>query len=155
MKKIAITVIGLGVFGIGYYSYRKYKAAKEIISKLKVIPKKIKEVKLSLEQISFLLDVELQNDSQYDLGMTASSLLRLQQIDISTPNGKRMASIDTNNIQIQIPAYGSTLISNIEVVIPTANLLGEIPTIATHIQQSALVYHLSINAFGKEFKITT
>lgn len=155
MKKKVLAVVGISALALGYYSIKKYKAAKAIIEKLVVRPKDIKDVRLSFEKISFTLSLELQNHTHFDLGFTTGSLIGINRIKIFTPTEILLADVDTDISAIELLANGSYTIDDLEVEIPTHSLLSQHGNITQYVTNNSLLYELHIKAFGKEFSVLT
>ena len=155
MKKKVLAAVGISVLALGYYSMKKYKAAKAIVEKLVVRPKDIKDVHLSFDKISFALSLELQNHTHFDLGFTTGSHIGINRIKIFTPTEVLLADVYTDISAIELPANGSYTISNLRVEIPTHNLLSQFDNVTEYVTNNSLLYELYITAFGKEFSVLT
>ncbi|AXG68207.1 hypothetical protein KORDIASMS9_00399 [Kordia sp. SMS9] len=155
MKKRIVAITMISLLAVGCYSIKKYKAAAAIIEKLVVHPKHIKNVKVSLEKFSFTFDLQLLNQTHYDLGFTTGSLIEITEIKVFTLDAVLLADIKTDISAIELPANGSFLIENIQVELATYRLIDKLDTIIELITTNNLQYQITIKAFGKEFKVWT
>ena len=155
MRKTVVAITAISLLFVGCYSIKKYQAAVAIIKQLMVVPKNIKDVKVDFDKISFTFDLQLINNTQYDLGFTTGSVIGITRVKVFTEVGVMLADIDTDISAIELPANGAYLIKNITMEIPIVTMLNELNMILTYITQNNLYYELTIKAFGKEFKVMT
>jgi hypothetical protein len=153
MRTKIITITAISLLLVSCYSIKKYKAALSIMEKLVVLPKDIKDVRVSLEKISFRFSLQLINHTEYDLGVTTGSVLSITKVKVFTPEGTVLANIDTDISSFELPANGIYIIENLQVELATVGLLTQLDTLLEYISQNTLHYELTINAFGKEFKV--
>lgn len=157
MNRYIWAALGMGIVGIGYYGTKKYRAAKKIIENVQVKVLGIRNIRVSydLQKINFTLGLKLINTTKYDIGFTTNSHLFLKHIKIITPTGQEIANASTGIHSIAIAANAGFVLPDIQVEMRTRNLIDELPNIAEYITSGNLIYILTIEAFGKDFTITT
>jgi len=153
MRKRVLVITAVSLLAIGCYSIKKYKAALGVIEQLVVLPKDIKNVKVSFEKIRFTFDLQLFNHTNYDLGLTTGSVIGITGIKVFTLDAVLLADIKTDISAIELPANGSFLIENIQVELATNRLIDKLDTIIELITTNKLQYQFTIKAFGKEFNV--
>lgn len=155
MNKTVVGALGIGIVAIGAYSYRKYKAAKKIIAALKVRTKSIKHLKIGFKKVSFTIALELINTTDYDLGFTGGSVIYLKNIKVYDLKKTLLADIDTKITALKLGAHSSQVLPDLQVELPTRQLIANIGNLAAYINNNNLLYKLTISAFKREFTIQT
>lgn len=153
MKPVVKKTIIIGSLIIGAvfaFSAQKYNDLKRVFEQLTMKPKNIRDLKVSLSNISFVTDLLFTNPTNeaFDVSGYIATLTRLNFFY----NGKYVATAKPTITDVNIPAKNQLEINNIPVVIPAQSVLDNLQEI-----MSFDVNNLSVEAVievaGKEFYI--
>lgn len=151
-KKIAIAAGLLAIVGATYqYGVRKANQLKDIAENMTISVKWISKVIPTLTNISFNLDLELKNNSVYDLSVSGFGMVKLTKIRIFYKNNFLGESF-VNLSAITIPNRNSVILKKIPFSVSTKNILANIMTISD-ISTSNVTIEATISALGQEFTI--
>lgn len=148
-KKILIGA-GIGLAIVSYLAYEKINKIKEIFAQIDIVPKAVRNLKISFSSISFLTDVLLVNRSNEALSVQGyfANLKRLNFFY----SGKYIGTAKPVVSEIEIPVNNELLFKNIPVELPASTILTNIVELSSF-DFNKLTVEAVIEVAGKEFYI--
>ncbi|MFN3941483.1 MAG: hypothetical protein ACK4K1_02460 [Flavobacterium sp.] len=150
-KKIAIVAGILALIGGSSYTIVKAGYLKEILEKMKIKVRWIRNIKIHLTNISFDLDIELLNNSPHDLDVTGAGLVKLTKLRMFH-NKAYLGESPINLTSISIPNRNSVILKNVPFTVSTKEIMNNIITVST-INPNNVTIEATISALGTEFTI--
>lgn len=141
---------GLLLGAIALFALEKVEKLKRVFEKLLIEPKNIREVKLSLQTISFVTDILLTNPSEesFDVSGYVATLSRLNFFY----KGKYLGTAKPTLTEINVPANNKLELKNIPVVLSTSSLLQNVSEIYAFSVDN-LTVEAVITIAGKDYYI--
>jgi hypothetical protein len=127
IKKLAISG-GLILLGSILVGYNKVSQLAETFNKIAIAPYGVRNIRIGFNEIKFDLDIILKNNDINDFYVTGSVAATLTRIEILY-KGSIIGTAFVNISEIGIPAYSSTILKNIPIVIPTAQIINNLPNL--------------------------
>ena len=154
MKKWS-TILGLSVLGLlGFYGYLEISRRIEALRNISSSITSLHDLWASWSQIDAKINIELQNNSKYPIGIH-NSLIQIEKIDFyNRKNGLYLGSAQVNLHGIQIPANGTLQIKDIHVKVPMSNLLENIDLFKGDISENIYI-KLSLKSLGQDLLINS
>lgn len=148
--KKALIVSGVSLALLGVLAYNKVQKLKRVFESLKIEPKNIKNLKISLTSITFTTDILFVNPTNEDF-LVSGYVASLKRLNFFY-SGKYIATIKPVINEISIPANNQLLFKNLPVVLPTAEILGSIMEL-TAFDINKLTIEAFIDVAGSEYSI--
>jgi len=151
------TVLSLGALaatGIAVFSKGKYGEYKNVINSLQFKIEKIKKVSFQ-NGVTFDVDINIINPTNTAIDVPGKQLV-IKSIQFFAKNGNKLGVAQPNLSNIQLPANGSRLITNIPVQLSLSEIgenFSEILDIASNPKN--IILSLEVEAFGQAFTINS
>ena len=146
---VSAAAIGSGIV----FGKNKVNRYKEVLEKMEVNPKGVRNFKLQGSSLAFDIDVELVNPTGIPVDIPGN-LITVKNLHFFTATGKKLGTATPNVAQISLPANGSRLITNIPAVFDL-RAIGASFTEAVQIalNPDAMLVATDIQAFGTSFTV--
>nr|WP_322624495.1 hypothetical protein [uncultured Flavobacterium sp.] len=152
MKK-AIIIGGLALVAIlGFRAYTKVQEYTAILSQLRAWPSKVKSFQIkALNKIKVVIDLDVQNPTSTAFSVTTGNTATLKKVMVFMGN-TFLGTIEVNRSDIEIPAYGTTIIENLPLEF---NPLGAALALLqmSNLDASALKVEAVVNILGTDYTI--
>ena len=150
MKK---AIIGIGIFAVTayYYSRSKINDIENIIPNLQPKINTLNAINFGPGIINLNIDLKLTNTTTSSFNANTGSALKLEKAEVFTPGGIKIAEAIKEVSNINLPAYGSVIIQNIDVAIFTENLESIAIELITGDLLNNLIINAHIEALGKKY----
>jgi len=151
------TVLSLGALaatGIAVFSKDKYGKYKNVINNLQFKIEKIKRVSFQ-NGVTFDVDIKVSNPTSTAIDIPGEQLV-IRTIHFFAKNGNKLGIATPNISNIQLPANGERLITNIPVQLSLSQIgenFSEILDIASNPEN--IILSLDVEAFGQAFTINS
>ena len=129
IKKKYIILGAVAVLAISFMSFTsaKISQAKEVIKSLIINVSKIRNVRVSLQKISFSFDIILQNPTNEDFSLSSGGAIKAKGYQLVRGDKVLVMGHFSKEFQnIDLPAYQSYTIENVYFELPVMNILSEI-----------------------------
>lgn len=130
MKASTLLIVGgLAVAGIIAFTANKVIVLKAVFDKMKIWPTNIKNFKISLTEISFSLDFNIQNPTNQNFSVTGASIVRIKRVS-AYRNGTFIGVAEVNLTEIDIPANSVVPLQNLPFKISVQSVLDNLATLS-------------------------
>ena len=150
------TILGVGALAIGgmvYFGKDKYNQYNGVLKSLQFKIKGVKNIQLKNGNVSFDLDMQLVNPTATAIDVPGEKIV-VKTLHFYTPTGKYLGDANTNLSNIDMPANGTRLITNIPVSLSLATIGNSFSEILTIISDtSVLKIKADMEAFGHSFTL--
>jgi hypothetical protein len=151
--KLILGAAAIAAGGFIYYGKGKYDQYDSVLKNLRFNLKNIKKIKMGSGDITFESDVEIENPSNIGIDVPGK-MVAIKNIHFYSLKGTYLGIATPNIADIQIPANGSRLITNIPVRV-SLQTLGSSFTEIIGIVSNPDNLHITadIEAFGKSITV--
>ncbi len=151
------TILGMTAIAAGFFWYIGKNKADEYLQafeQLEFKPLGIKNIRLSGGKLSFYTSLEIVNNSLTNIALDTAKKVVLSRILVYNSNGEYLGKATPNLSAINLPAQSTTVVENINTVVPLDDL-GSVLTNALSIIQNpnSLKLKLEFSAFGETYTI--
>jgi|GEM_PF-3752169 len=151
------TILGMTAIAAGFFWYIGKNKADEYLQAFKQLefkPLGIKNLRISGGKLSFYTNLKIKNNSLTDLDLDTAKKVVLSRIFVYNANGEYLGKATPNLSSINLPAQSTTVVENINTVVPLDDL-GSVLTNALSIIQNpnSLKLKLEFSAFGETFTV--
>lgn len=145
-----ILTIGLAIGGLAWLGYKKAKSLKTVFDNMTIAPSGIRNLKLGLKEVSFLLDFTITNPTSEAFSVSGASIASLNRIMVYK-DGNFIGMASVNMEAIEIPSNGELTIKNVPFKIATQNALNLL--LQDSIDINKLTILAVIDVLGNEYTI--
>lgn len=148
--KNTLIVSGLLLGAVALFAYEKIERLKRVFENLIIRPKNFRELKVSLTNISFVVDLLITNptNENFDVSGYVATLRRVNFFY----NGNYVGTAKPQISEIDIPAKNQLQLNNIPVVLPAKAILQNIMEI-TAFDLNKLSVEAVVSIAGTEYYI--
>lgn len=151
--KMILGAAAIAAGGFIYYGKGKYDSYTTVLRNLNFKLKNIKKIKIVSGSITFDSDVEIQNSSNIGIDVPGK-MVAIKNIHFYSNIGTYLGIATPNISDIQIPANGSRLITNIPVKVSLQTIGSSFSEIIGIVSNpDNLQIKADIEAFGKSFTV--
>ncbi len=149
LKKVGI-FLGLSALVALAYAGKKVTNLAYAFENMEITPYWIKKIKPGLTQTQFELDVLLKNLTDEPFNVTGATLAVLKRIEI-VYNRQTIGVAHVNIGEIEIPAFGSKILTSIPTIVSTAAIVNNAQNIQDLMSKSIIVGYIEVA--GTEYQI--
>lgn len=154
--KRIFTIAAIIAGTLAFFSFKKYKQAKEVIDNLKISIKKIQNIKFGFPTTRFDAVISIFNPTNIDFGATLASRVVITQIQVFTSDNILIGKANTNIFEVQLPANTTIDLQPITFNVDVKKAFGEFFSNTTSFLQndfSSLKYKIDVQVFGKNLTL--
>src|SRR5690606_13673390 len=148
--KGVLLTIGLAIGGLAWLGYRKVKSLKAVFDNMTIAPSGIRNLKLGIKEVSFLLDFTITNPASEAFSVSGASIASLNRIMVYK-DGNLIGMATVNMGAIEIPSNGELTIKNVPFKIATESALNLL--LQDNIDINKLTILAVIDVLGNEYTI--
>ena len=148
--KNTLIISGLLIGAVALFAFEKVQKLKQVFEKLLIEPTNIRNLKISLNNISFVTDILLTNPTEesFDVSGYIATLTRLNFFY----NGKYLGTAKPTLTEIDVPAKNQLIVKDIPVIISTGAVLQNFNDL-TNFDMNNLSVEAVVLIAGKEYYI--
>ncbi len=151
--KLILGAAALAVGGSLYFGKGKYDKYNTVLENLEFNLKNLKKINLFSGNITFEVDIELINPTNIAVDIPGNQIL-LKNLHFYAPSGTYLGVANPNVSNIQMPANGSRIITNIPVSLSLATIGRSFTEILGIVSNpDTLQIKADLDAFGKSFTV--
>lgn len=150
-KKHILIAAGVGITGLLAFGYNKVKTLQSTFEKMTIKPVDISDLKWSVFEIKFKLDLKIDNPTKEYFAISGASVARLKTISVYR-KGKFIGTANVELEAIEIPPYSHLVLKHVPFSVSAANVLYNALTIETF-SLSQLTIVATIDVLGNEYII--
>ena len=148
-----LTAGALVLGALALYGISRASEIKAALMNFSAKPIAIRNIRISLKSINFLLSIRIYNPTNTEVDLTGFGVVQVRRI-IVYRKGQFFAAANVNLSNLRVGANGTIDITDIPIELPTASLLDNIMTISD-IKLSDITVKVVVSIAGSEYVIET
>ena len=151
--KTLLAVAGVAIGGGLLLGKNKFDEYRNVLNQMKFKIKSVKGIKLISGNVVFDVDMELTNPTDVAITVPGKKLV-VKNLHFFTPSGKKLGVASPNISDIDMPANGSRIITNVPATISLDAVGSSFSEVLSAVLDPAkLKVTADLEAFGKSFSV--